>query len=207
MGLTCRKNLVFVGSWSGLPLPYSYPVYTSTSDFSQYNYHYLHIEGYGNVLLSNSSTSSSHGIAVNIGGTTYFACCEYPQVQIYSCATSCITGIFYTCVKNYIQVRIDSPMMNFISLACMSLCIDYGAGACAECVSNWTTICSGFQSSICFTRTCCAGIGCNGRFVRLRYGTSGGKQIMYCYTVPYCNSVGSTCTAYIRSCSCLEDWY
>ena len=205
MGLTRRKNLVFVGSWSGIPLPYSFPVYTSTSDFSSYDYHYLHIEGYGNVLLGSNSTT--HGIAVNIGGTTCYARCEYPQVSIYSCATACSGSIFSSCVKNHIQVRIDSPMMNFISLACMGLCIEYGAGACAECVSSWTGICTYFQSTICFTRTCCAGIGCNGRFVRLSYYGDSGNICRYCYQVPYCNCIGCTCTAYIRSCSCLVDWY
>ena len=202
MGLTNCKRIV-VGIPGGART--GFPVYTNDSDLSSYGYHYLHMEGYGNVLLG--SNSESHGIAVNIGGATCYARYEYPQVQIYSCATSCANAIFYSCVKNYICVRIDSPMMNFISLACMSLCIDYGAGVCAECVSNWTTICTGFKSSICFTRTCCAGIGCLGRFVRLRYGGSTGRELRYCYQVPWCNCIGCTCTAYIRSCSCLEDWY
>ena len=205
MGLTNCKRVVFYGTWSGLPMPYSFPVYTSDSDFSSYSYNYIHIEGYGNVLLG--SNAVNHGIAVNIGGTICYARNEYPQVSIYSCATSCMNGVFSTCVKNYIQIRIDSPMMNFISLACMSLSVAYGAGSCAECVSTWTTICNGFQSSICFTRTCCAGLGCGGRFVRLSYFGASGGTCRYFYQVPYCNCVGCTCTAYIRSCSCLEGWY
>ena len=198
MGLTRHRQLVVYTP--GGCICY-YPCYTSDSDPGNNK---LVIHGYGNVLLGGGT---DHGLAVNIGGTICYARCEYPQVSIYSCTTSCVTGVFYTCACSYIRVRIDTPMYNNISLAYMGLCIDYGAGACAECAS-WTAMCENFKTSICFTKTCCAGMGYNKRFVRLRYlNCSGVYTSSFCYEVPFMNCARCTCTSYIRTCSALVCWY